>query len=146
VLFSPRSIDKIWRFEPKAGWTDTSAVASEWLRQNAEPDDLVVTNMTGSSLVNALAGLPTYISTIHFQAPYGRPESLEEITRRENVSWDFVESPDRGTAEPLCEAGVRWLWVDTSLTDRSDWRPFATVRYEVADAAILEFDLLSCSQ
>lgn len=144
VLSTPRPGSTEWRYISGTSWTSTKNEAGAWLRAQAGRDDVIATNLTGSALVNALTGLQTYISTIHYQAPYGRIAAIDEIKRREDASWDFIADPSRETVRPLCDAGVRWIWVDPSLTEVRDWAPFAPVRFERSDVLILELDSSLC--
>ena len=144
VLFTGRPGSTEWRFTPRTGWSHEENEAGAWLQAEADQDDVVATNLTGNALVNALTGLQTYISTIHFQAPYGRAEDLEEIKRREDVSWGFITDPSEDALAPLCAADVRWVWVDPNLTEVTDWEPFGSVRFSRPDVLILELD--SCSR
>jgi hypothetical protein len=144
VLFSPRPLVTGWRSAQIGGWSLDQVEAGSWLREQAGREDVAATNLTESALVNALTGLQTYISAIHFQAPYGRPEDIDEIRRREDASWDFISEPTLETVQPLCDAGVAWVWVDPSLTEVRDWEPFASVRFERSDVLILELDSRNC--
>jgi hypothetical protein len=145
VLFElePDYIETIDRDRP-IGWTDTQAAAALWLRENSAPDDLLATNLTLSALVPALTGRTTYISDIHMQAPYGRAGDVPEIQRREAESWAFIDQPSEQTIEPLCDAGVRWLWVDPSRTPTRDWAPFADVALLENDVVVLELRTSAC--
>jgi len=144
VLFSPPSFDKAWRGAERNGWSDSEALAGEWLRTNAAPTDLLATNVTGSALVTALSRLPTYISAIRFQSAYGRADDYPEIEIRERASWEFIDNPSLATAVPLCEAGVNWLWIDPRVTTSVNWKPFADLRFAEDDVVILDFSSGSC--
>lgn len=145
VLFAPNEAflptrDQ-WVFP---GWTDTQAQAADWLRSHASADDLVATNLTLSAVVPALTRLTTYISDIHMQAPYGRASDIQAIQQREADSWAFIDEPSSQTVAPLCRAGVRWIWVDPSRTDRRDWTPDATIAFATKDASILRLGSSAC--
>jgi hypothetical protein len=68
------------------------------------------------------------------------------MLRRENQVWDFIEEPSATTAQSLCDAGVRWLWVDTTITDAREWTPWATVQFVQPDGIAASFDPASCSR
>jgi len=145
VLFElePDYIETIDR-DRTLGWTDTQSAAAQWLRENAAPDDLLATNLTLSALVPALTGRTTYISDIHMQAPYGRAGDVPEIQRREAESWAFIDAPSGQTIEPLCTAGVRWVWVDPGRTSNRDWEPFADIVLLENDVVVLELRASAC--
>jgi len=146
VLFEqrPNYIETL-ALERQTDWTDTQAEAAQWLKDNSTLDDLLATNLTLSAVVPALTGLTTYISDIHMQAPYGRAEDVPEIQRREAASWAFIDNPSEVTVEPLCQAGVRWIWVDPQRAASENWRPFADERFSRDDVVILELSHSSCS-
>lgn len=112
--------------------------AGAWLRANATGLDLVATNRTGSSLVPALTRLPTYLSDLRLQAPYGRKADVREALARETDSWAFIDSPTRETFAPLCSAGVRWLWIDPRLSSASNWEPFGRIVLQSQNVTIVE--------
>lgn len=125
-------------------WTSTRMSAAQWLRERAEPGDLVATNLTLGTFVSGVTGQPTYVSGLHYQAPYGSPEEATVLLRRENEVWDFIESPSGETVRPLCAEGVRWAWVDPGLTEVRSWSPFARVVFTKPDVILLEFDPTAC--
>jgi hypothetical protein len=145
VLFEqrPKYIETI-DLERQTGWTDTQAEAAQWLRGNSALDDLLATNLTLSALVPALTGRTTYISDIHMQAPYGRTSDVLEIQRREAASWAFINEPSKESVEPLCQAGVRWIWVDPQRAASENWGPFAEKQFSRDDVVILEVNRSFC--
>jgi predicted RNA-binding Zn ribbon-like protein len=78
------------------------------------------------------------------QAPYGRSGAIAEIQRREEASWQFIDSPSTQSLEPLCDAGVDWLWVDPNRTSTRDWSSFAKVGFEAEDVIVLEIKPSAC--
>jgi hypothetical protein len=145
VLFEkrPNYIETI-DLERQTGWTDTQAEAAQWLREISAPNDLLATNLTLSALVPALTGRTTYISDIHMQAPYGRASDVLEIQRREAASWAFINEPSKESVEPLCQAGVRWIWVDPQRAASENWGPFAEKQFSRDDVVILEVNRSFC--
>lgn len=146
VLFEmrPEFIETIDRTLP-TDWTDTQAAAGAWLRSNSNETDLLATNVTYSALVPALTHRTTLISNIHIQAPYGDAMDIPEIQRREIQSWGFASSPSLETLAPLCEANVRWVWVDPSRTDTRNWDPYAQVAFAEDDVIILRIIPSACT-
>lgn len=147
VLFSPQEdfvalIDQ----DRETGWTDQEAAAGAWLRENAGLHDLIATNITRSALVPALTRRATLASDLRLQAPYGRTEAVGIAQVRETQSWDFIDSPSPQTFEPLCEAGVDWVWVDPYKTRSTDWSPYATPVWTSSDAVILRIESSLCTQ
>lgn len=118
-------------------WSDQHVAAASWLRANASENDIVATNVTFSPFVPALTGLRTYASGIAYQAPYGRPGSIEPLLEREAQSWAFIDEPSAATVAPLCGAGVSWLWVDAARTDVADWEPFAEITFRNDSVTLL---------
>jgi len=118
--------------------------AGNWLRSSADSADLVATNVTYSPLVPALTGLRTWISGIHYQAPYGRPGAIDELLARERASWTFINEPSAVAVQPLCSAGVDWIWVDPRRTGTTDWGPWANVASRAPDVVILRVEPDAC--
>jgi hypothetical protein len=127
-------------------WTSDHAAAATWLREHALLDQLVATNVTFSPFVPALTGMQTLASGILYAAPYGRPANVPAILEREQQSWAFIDTPSAATAAPLCAAGVRWLWVDPTRTQATNWLPYADVEFANPAATILEFDPGRCGR
>ncbi len=126
------------------GWTDAEAAAGRWLRTNAGASDLVATNTTSSAIVPALTRLPTFISDLPLQTPYGRKQDVTVAQTREQQSWAFIDQPTRQTVAPLCQAGVRWVWVDPRRTSTSDWSPFAATVLNAPDVIVLRVEASAC--
>lgn len=120
-------------------WSDTQMSAAAWLRENAGATDLLATNLTFGPFVPGITRLPTYVSALQYQAPYGRSSEAADLLRREGHVWDFIETPTAATATPLCEAGVGWLWIDPSLTAVRDWEPYATTVIDESDVIVARF-------
>jgi hypothetical protein len=111
-------------------WGQSERDAGSWLRSRAEAEGLIATNRTRSPLVAALTGLPTYLSGAHYQVPYGPRGALEEVLVRDGLSHDFINEPNEARWRSLCEAGVRWLWIDASLTQTRSWEPYAEIMWQ----------------
>jgi len=118
--------------------------AGEYIRNSSSPGDRVVTNLTYSTIVPALTGLQTLVSGTWYQAPYGPTGGEELLLERESASYAFIDQPSAATAAPLCEAGVRWLWIDPTRTQNVDWTGFMSVSYEDESVIIGELDPSLC--
>lgn len=134
------SLDDQWPREFSAA----QAEAGAWLEEHAGVHELVATNLTYGPLVPALSGRQTYLTALRYQAPYGRRSLLDEVIRREEASWAFIDAPSAATVGPLCSDGVQWIWVDPTRTDTRAWVPYASVAHETADATILRLDRSAC--
>ena len=126
-------------------WSDAQLRAAAWLRANAESSDLLGTNLTLGTLVPAITHLPTYVSGIGYQSPYGYPSMSPVLLAHEEQVWDFIENPSMQAVQPLCDANVRWLWIDLSRTDRRDWQPFYSTQVTEPDTVIAELDSSQCN-
>jgi hypothetical protein len=125
-------------------WTSDQMSAAAWLRSHAGRDDLLATNLTFGPFVPGVTGLRTYVSAIQYQAPYGAPADAAELLAREGRVWDFIEGPTATTVQPLCRAGVRWIWVDLAQTAVRDWQPFADIVFNTADTTVLQVNPAAC--
>jgi hypothetical protein len=113
-------------------------VAGKWVRDNASPSDLLATNLTFGPLVPAVTGIRTYASAIQYQSPYGRPSATPQLLQHDEEVWTFINAPSSSSIAPLCDAGVKWVWVEPSETKFRDWQPFATTAFANENAIILE--------
>ena len=120
------------------GWTDSQVEAAQWLRDQSGPRTLVATNVTLSPLVPALTGRQTWVSGIHYQAPYGTSGNLPTLLDRERVVWNAVRQPSQESMRPLCVAGVEWVWIDPLRSGDEIWRDLGDVAFERADVALVD--------
>ena len=118
--------------------------AGEFLRSNSSDGDLLVTNLTSSSIAPALSGLQTLVSGTMYQTPYGAAGGEGLLLAREADSYGFVDAPSAGTAAPLCEAGVRWVWINPERTKNADWSGFVTIGYEDDNVIVGELNPALC--
>ena len=130
-------IDSIDR-QPITEWSDTEIAAARWLRDQVSNGELIATNVTYSPLVPALTGLPTFISGINYQAPYGRDGIRESILEREELSISFIEAPNEQSARELCTGGVGWIWVDKRRSNAGTWEPFGIPRVSEGHVTLLQ--------
>jgi hypothetical protein len=121
----------------ETAWSSDEAAAGAWLRSNAATDDIILTNITFSPIVPALAGLRTWVSGAQYQAPYGRPAQLPVLADRERQAWAFIDTPTETVARDLCAAGVRWVWVDPARTATRQWEPWAVEAWSAPDTLVL---------
>lgn len=125
-------------------WSDQQVTAAAWLKKTAGPDDLVATNFTASGLVPALTGMRTYATSTIYQAMYGPKSITNLVLDRERQEWFFIDQPSAAHLDPLCTAGVNWIWVDPLRTQQRSWEPFATIVFENQDAIILKPNSSQC--
>jgi hypothetical protein len=125
-------------------WSTDDYVAASWLRKNASETDLLATNITFGSFIPAITRMQTFASAVNYQAMYGPENMIQPLVTREGQSWDFIDSPNKLTAQPLCESNVKWLWVDPNRSQRRDWLPFATIVFENPSATILKLNPSAC--
>jgi len=131
---------------PLDDWTSTRMDAARWLWDNSAPTDLLATNITFGPFVAGVSHLPTYVSARWYQTPYGPPWMSPELLTREERAWAFIDTPSTQTLSPLCDAGVRWLWIDVGRTEQRDWEPFARTVVQNDDTIIAEVDPSACAQ
>lgn len=129
---------------PIEDWTSTRMDAAHWLRDNADPTDVLATNLTFGPFVAGVTLLPTFVSARWYQTPYGLPWMVDELRTREQQSWAFIDDPSEQTLAPLCDASVRWLWIDLERTERRDWAPYAIVVLQTPDTMVAEIDARVC--
>jgi hypothetical protein len=110
--------------------------AGELIRDSAGAGDRVVTNLTYSTIVPALTGLQTVVSGTWYQAPYGPTGGEELLLEREAASYAFIDTPSAATAAPLCDMGVRWVWIDPGRTPNVNWEGFVELVYESDEVTI----------
>ena len=134
-------IDSIDR-QPVTQWSDTEIAAAQWLRDKVADGELLATNVTYSPLVPALTGLPTFISGINYQAPYGREGIRASILDREQLTMDFVAQPTAQSTRELCDRGVQWIWIDPRRPHGAPWLPYASVVRGESDVVLIR---LECS-
>ena len=126
-------------------WSSDQQDAANLLRESAAAEDLIATNVTFSPFVPALTGLPTFVSGIMYQAPYGRPAGVPVLLERERQSWAFIDQPNAESAGPLCEAGVSFIWVDPTRTQTRSWAPFAEEIFTRPSVTVLRVNETACS-
>jgi len=126
------------------GWSTDEVAAGRWLNVRIREGGLIATNVTFSPLVPALAGAPTFISGIHYQAPYGRSGINQRILDRERASIDFINDPTADAARELCQQGVTWLWIDPRRTTTADWQAFGQTVLESESVVLVQRNAGAC--
>jgi hypothetical protein len=118
--------------------------AGKYIRNSSSPGERVVTNLTYSTIVPALTGLQTLVSGTWYQAPYGPAGGEDLLLERESASYAFIDQPSAASVAPLCEAGVRWVWIDPTRTQNVDWTGFMSVSFEDEGVIIGKLDPSLC--
>lgn len=125
-------------------WTSEMAETARWLREQAQPHDVLATNVTRGPIVPGITHLPTLASAVSYQFAYGPPDLGEQLLRQERESWSFIDAPSAITVAPLCAAGVKWLWVDPARTSTRSWLPLAKVVKSDESVIILRLEPSAC--
>jgi hypothetical protein len=128
-------------------WTTGHADAARWLVSASQPTDVVATNRLCSDaaeippactsrwvLVSALAGRRMLIEGYSYGVGLG--ELPGWARKRVELSMRFAEQPGLKDARALWDQGVRWVWVDPSVTTTRSWAPYATIGF-ANDVAIV---------
>jgi hypothetical protein len=131
--------------DPITDWTSEKMAAGDWLRTNADPTDILATNLTVGPFVAGLTHLPTYVSAVGYQSPYGPPELGPELLANEAEVWRFLNDPDPQSVQPLCAGQVRWLWIDPTRTEQTSWSPFAEITYQNSEVVIARVTPDACA-
>ncbi len=131
-------------FFPLEQWTDSRMQSALWLRDNANITDLLGTNLTIGPFVPGVTHLPTYVSAIGYQSPYGPAWMSPILLQHEAQVWDFLEEPSATNAAPLCDANVTWLWIDLKRAPLRNWEPYYTIRLATQDTVIAELNPSAC--
>ncbi|CAB4906210.1 MAG: hypothetical protein F2806_06530 [Actinobacteria bacterium] len=126
-------------------WSTDHSEAASWLRTNAGDADVLATNITFGSFIPAITRMQTLASAVNYQAMYGPANMIQPLVSREGQSWDFIDSPNKLTVQPLCDANVKWVWVDPMRSQRRDWLPFATIVFENPSVTILKINQSTCT-
>ncbi len=129
----------------ETAWSGDQLEAAAWLRKNADPTDLIATNLTLSPFVAATTHLPTYISAIQYQYDYGTAAMRPETVTREHHSWDFINDPSRKSLKPLCDAGIKWLWVDPTRRTTRNVETEGQPTYTNSDVTVIDLGQRVCA-
>jgi hypothetical protein len=137
---------------PKGDWTyawgESREAAASWLADASPPEDVIAVNRfcddpfleppkCGSRwfVVSSLTGRRTLLEGYDYGVGVGGlPEwAVERVV----LSTRFATRPTPRDAQRLWEFGVRWVWVDREINDRSDWEPMAEVAFRNDTTVIL---------
>lgn len=121
-------------------WTEDHRAAAAWLEEAADERDIVATNRLCTDpaetppecssrwfLTSALGGRRMFVEGYDYGV--GLDGLPDWATRRIAQSVAFADHPDRVAAAALWNAGVRWVWVDPTLTTTRSWAPYAQVAF-----------------
>jgi len=111
-----------------------------WLKANTKSSDVVATNSLRGSDCALLSdySLALWSERDFFVIGpkfFNKHQAQADATV---TSEDFANSPNRRTAAALWAAGVRWFVIDTRVTDRRSWEPYAEVVFRKKDLVVLE--------
>ena len=98
-----------------ADWAQAYAWAAEaatWIDGNVPDDAVLATGDPVSALVPALTGRRMYIAGSIYQVGLGAADEIDDVIARSEASRRFAAVTDEAAARPLCEAGVRWAWLE----------------------------------
>lgn len=132
--------------------------AARWIRDHAEPADLVATNrhcrgedrtrcdhrrfvVAAYSERRVLVEGWTYTKQANQLArELGMSQAYVPFWDRETLRTNdrFIQRPNREDAGALHDLGVRWLYVDKDAPHRRNLAPFAVKRFETRFAAVYE--------
>ena len=126
-------------------WTSEKVEAAAILREIADPQDVIATNLTLGPFVAGVTHLPTYVSAIIYQNDYAPPWVSAELPTREKAVWDFIDNPDQSTSGVICQGGVRWLWLDKERTTQRDWEPYASSVFENDEVTLAQVNRSICN-
>ena len=137
--FSPVTVFVETRDRALVGsWSENQVQAAQLLRGATNRDDRVATNVTLSALVPALSQRQTWVSGIHYQAPYGKPDGIAILLEREQQSWDAITTGSTDLVTGLCDNGVSWLWVDPLRSPEGAWRQLGGIAFEADDVVLVD--------
>ena len=125
---------------PPHAWSADQQAAGEFLRAQAGPDDVVVTNDVDAYLVPALSRRQTYVSGAPYQALYGSTSTAELIPGRLASNQAFLEGGDPSAVSVVCAAGARWVWLSSDRDPLVDPLPLGTVAFNNDSVTIIELD------
>jgi len=86
--------------------------AAAWIAANTDSEAILATGDPISALVPALTGRQMYLAGELYQAGLGRSGELDDVATRSAASRAFAAAPSAETMEPLCSAGVDFVWLN----------------------------------
>lgn len=100
--------------------TPEELAAAAWARANLPEGTLMASGLTFSPIVPALTGRQSFVSGLQFQVPYGREGDAGPLLARAGTVEAFMAAPGPATIAPLCDAGVRALWLDPDVASLAE--------------------------
>jgi hypothetical protein len=171
ALVSPRFIDNFASIERQAhrdyspsifvGSTEVN-LASDWLRDRSNPDDVLATNKFCISKAAVTCIDPKYFGVssttqrqMLIEGPYyvvsgphfsSQPNVSDEtkyprwVKERLDLSRGFADKPNAEITAKLREYGVDWFYLFKENTTNRNWEPYGTVMYENTEVAIIKLN------
>ena len=171
ALMSPGFIDSFTSVQRQArsdyfsskfiGSTEVN-LASDWLRERSNPDDVLATNkfcipkaavtcidpkyfgVSSTTQRQMLIEGPYYVvSGPHFSS---QPNVSDEtkypdwVRERLDLSRGFADKPNAEITAKLREYGVDWFYLFKENTANRNWEPYGTVKYENTEVAIIQLN------
>ena len=171
ALISPGFIDNFTSIQRQAssdyfsskfiGSTEVN-LASGWLRERSNPDDVLATNkfcipkaevtcidpkyfgVSSTTQRQMLIEGPYYVvSGPHFSS---QPNVSDEtkypdwVRERLDLSRGFADNPNAEISAKLREYGVDWFYLFKENTTNRNWEPYGTVKYENTEVAIIQLN------
>lgn len=135
VAIAPRSLH---------AWSPDHQAAAEFLRSEAGPHDVIVTNEVDAFLVPALTRRQTFISGSPYQALYGSTAAAELIPSRLAENAAFLEALDPAIANEVCDAGGTWVWLATDRAPSISPESLGSVVLSNDSVTIIRLDTTTC--
>ena len=113
-----------------SSWAGAHADAAAFLRANASPSAVLVTNETESFLVPALTRMRTFVSGVPYQVLYGSTDTAEAVPERLEVNSRFIETADSNDRDLVCDEGAEWVWLASDRPVQGDLLSMGTIEFE----------------
>jgi hypothetical protein len=171
ALVAPRFINNFSSIERQAlrdysssrfiGSTEVN-LASDWLRDRSNPDDVLATNKFCISKAAVTCIDPKYFGVssttqrqMLIEGPYYvvsgphfsfQPNVSDEtkypgwVKERLDLSRGFADNPNAEITATLREYGVDWFYLFKENTTNRNWEPYGTVMYENTEVAIIKLN------
>jgi hypothetical protein len=171
ALVAPRFINNFSSIERQAlrdysssrftGSTEVN-LASDWLRDRSNPDDVLATNKFCISKAAVTCIDPKYFGVssttqrqMLIEGPYyvvsgphfsSQPNVSDEtkypgwVKERLDLSRGFADKPNAEIKAKLREYGVDWFYLFKENTTNRNWEPYGTVMYENTEVAIIKLN------
>lgn len=124
-------------------WSPDHAAAGAFLRSQAGPADVIVTNDVDAFVVPALSRRQTFISGAPYQSLYGSDAAAQMIPDRREVNQAFLEGDPAAVAQ-TCGAGAEWVWLAADRPPLVDASQLGTVAFGNDSVTIIRLDAVAC--